>query len=54
MEHEYLIIKEQDEDLVVTGLKDNAPSDIVMQDGVAKIGDYAFYVKSSKSRSIPL
>lgn len=37
MEHEYLIIEEQGEDLVVTGLKDNAPSDIVIPEGVTKI-----------------
>ena len=39
MEHEYLIIEEQGKDIVVTGLKDNAPSDIVIPEGVTGIGD---------------
>lgn len=42
MEHDYLIIEEQDKDLVVTGFKDNAPNDIVIPEGVTKIGEYAF------------
>ena len=42
MEHEYLIFQKWGEDLVVAGLKDNAPNDIVIPDGVKRIALCAF------------